>query len=203
MVAKSLQRRFLRIGLWYLAVVFGFGLVLSLVEAYMGSLVFATYRGPLEFTGHKRLFSTTYVSIKWVRDPAVPAPCPLIVHLTAGDVGEREFAEPGSLLNFGMREVPYEITPEAAALFGPNWPDDLPRVVKFGQGDLRVATQHTGGQLTGVWVCVVEPGHETVARSPGGTQYPISVNGRRLTLPLPEAELVRLLGVPESRRKDY
>jgi hypothetical protein len=102
-----------------------------------------------------------------------------------------------------MREVPYEITPEAVALFGPNGQEGLPRVVKFGQDDLRIATQHTAGELTSVHVWVVEPGHETMACSPVGFRYPISVDGKQLTLPLPEEELIRILGAPASRRKDY
>jgi len=76
-------------------------------------------------------------------------------------------------------------------------------VVRFGFGDLRVATQHTAGQLTGVWVWVVELGHETVAWSQGTSRYALSVHGQRITLPLTNAELVRTLGIPQGRRKDY
>jgi hypothetical protein len=86
---------------------------------------------------------------------------------------------------------------------GPNGDRTLPSVVRFGLGDLRVATQLTGGQLTGVWVWVVEPGHETAAWSPGATRYSLSVNGQRIMLPITEAELIRTLGAPEGRRKDY
>jgi hypothetical protein len=180
------------------------GLALSLVRAYFGSLVFATYPGLVEFMGHSRLFRSTYFSVKWVRDAASPDPCPLVVHLPAGDVGDKDLAEPGGLLRLGWEEVPYPPLPaEAARLLGPQWDHGLPRVVKFGHGDLRVATQHTDGELTGVWVWVVEPGYETLACSAGATQYAISIAGRRVTLPLPEAEMIRVLGMPEGRRKDY
>jgi hypothetical protein len=202
-MVKPLHRRLLTIWLWYLSVVLVAGLALSLVGAYLGCLIFATYPGPLEFVGHSRLSGTFYVGVKWVRDPAAPVPCPLTVHLRAGDVSETEFAQPGSLLNFGMQEVPYELAPEVVAFFGPDWQEGLPRVVKFGHADLRVATQHTGGQLTSVSVWVVEPGHETLASSPRGTGYSISVDGKSLTLPLPEKELIRILGAPQHRRKDY
>ena len=203
MVAKPLYRRLLRICLWYLAVVLVFALALTLVEAYQGSLVFAAYPGPLEFTGLSRLSGTTYVVVKWVRNPAAPVPCPLIVHLPAGDIGETEFAEPDRLRDFGLEEVPFVIVPEALPIVGPDWQRGLPRVIRFGHGDLRIVTQHTDGALTCVWVGVVEPGQEMMAWSPRATPYSISVNSQRLTLPVSEAELVRALGVPPHRRKDY
>jgi len=62
-------------------------LVFSLLEVYSGWLVFAAYPGPVEFMGNGRLFGTTYVSVKWVSDSAVPGPCPLVVHLGTGDFG--------------------------------------------------------------------------------------------------------------------
>jgi hypothetical protein len=204
MTVKRISRKWLIIAcLWILAVPLVFGLALSLVSSYLGTLVFAIYPGPLEFMGHSRLSGTMYVSIKWMRDPAAPASCPLIVHLPVGDVGEQELAAEGGLLKLGFHEVPYQIAPELAALPRPHLhPKDL-GIVKFGQGDLRIATQHTAGQLTSVDIWVVEPGHETVAWSPGGTRYSISVDGRRITLPLSESELVGVLGVPAARRKDY
>jgi hypothetical protein len=95
------------------------------------------------------------------------------------------------------------IVPEALAIVGPDWQRGLPRVIRFGHGDLRIVTQHTDGALTSVWVGVVEPGHETMAWSAGATRYSMSVHGKRLTLPVSEVELVRTLGVPQHRRKDY
>ena len=88
-------------------------------------------------------------------------------------------------------------------MIGPGGDAALPRVVKFGHDDLRVATQFTDGVLTGVSVWVVEPGHETMASSAGVTRYAISVDGRRVTLPLSAAEMVRALGEPAGHRKDY
>jgi hypothetical protein len=179
------------------------GLILSLGQAYWGSLILATYAGPLEFMGHSRLSGTVYASIKWQRDPAVPGSCPLVVHLPAGDAGEEQLAAEGELLKLGFREVPYPPMPAKVALVRPNWDPKVLGIIRFGLGDLRVATQHTCGKLTGVWVWVVEPGHETLAWSPEATRYLIGVNGQRITLPLTHAELVRTLGVPDGRGKDY
>jgi hypothetical protein len=190
--------------LWSLAAILVLGLIFSLAQAYGGSLVFATYPGPLEFMGHRRLSGTIYVSIKWQRDPGLPGSCPLVVHLPAGDAGAEQLAVEGELLKLGLQEVPYPpMPPEAAALLGPNGDPKGLGVVRFGLGDLRLATQHTDGQLTGVWVWVVDPGHETVAWSPKETQYLLSVHGQPITLPLTDAELVKTLGDPRSRRKDY
>src|SRR5207247_1373573 len=145
-----------------------------------------------------------YFSVKWVRGPAAAGSCPLVIHLPTGDIGEKEFAEAGGLLRLGWKEVAYPPPPaEIVALVGPDWDHGLPKVVKFGHDDLRVATQHTAGELTGVWVWVVEQGHETMASSLGSARYSISIDGRRVTLPLPEAEMVQVLGAPEGRRKDY
>lgn len=178
--------------------------IVCLVQAYGSSLVFATYPGPLEFMGQRRLSGTLYVSLKWQRDPAVAGSCPLIIHLPAGDASQEQLATQGELRNLGMQEVPYPpMPPEAAALVGPNGDPNIPKVIRFGLGDFRVATQHTAGKLTGVWVWVVEPGHETPAWRPHGTRYSISVRGQWITLPLTEAELVRTLGLPQGRRKDY
>jgi hypothetical protein len=205
MAATRTHRRWMMVVfLWSLVGLLVLGLALTLVRMYFGSLVFATYPGPVEFMGHGRLFGTTYYSVKWVRDPAAPGHCPLIIHLPTGDVGEKELVEEGGLLKRGWKEVPYPpMPPEAAALIGPNGDAGLPRVVKYGHDDLRVATQFTDGVLTSVSVWVVEPGHETMAASPGATRYAISVDGRRVTLPLPAAEMVQALGEPEGRRKDY
>jgi hypothetical protein len=166
--------------------------------------VFATYPGPLEFTGHSRLFRSTYFAIKWVRDAASPGPCPLTVHLPTGDVGDKDFAQPGGLLRRGWQEIPYPPLPaEAARLLGPDPSQGLPQVVKFGHGDLRVATQHIKGELTSVWIWLVEPGHETLACNPGAASYALGIAGRRITLPLAESEMIRVLGKPEGRRRDY
>jgi hypothetical protein len=205
MAANRTNRRWMIVVcLWSLAGLLVLGLTLSLVCAYFGSLAFASYPGTVEFMGHSRLFGTTYFAVKWLHDPAAPGSCSLVIHLPTGDVGEKELAEAGGLLKLGWKEVPYPPMPaEAAALLGPDRDQGLPQVVKFGYGDLRVATQHNGGELTSVWVWLVEPGHETMAWSAGASRYSISINGKRIPLPLPEAEMVRVLGVPEGRRKDY
>jgi hypothetical protein len=115
-----MDRRWKIVCVWSLACLLALGLALSLVRAYFGSLVFATYPGLVEFMGHSRLFRSTYFSVKWVRDAASPDPCPLVVHLPAGDVGDKDLAEPGGLLRLGWEEVPYPPLPaEAARLLGP------------------------------------------------------------------------------------
>jgi hypothetical protein len=90
----------------------------------------------------------------------------------------------------------------------------LPPAVKYGWGDLRVCPQHAEGTLMAVSVFVVlpdeervaaglPPGHELMATRIGAERYPISVGGRRISLPMSHAELVPALGPPGGQRKDY
>jgi hypothetical protein len=202
MATNPLYRKLKRILLWYLASVLVLGLALSLAQAYFGSLIFAVYPGPVEFMGHSRFFTKTYVAVKWRRDPGAAGPCPFVVHLPAGDVGEEQLTE-AWLLTHGWKEVPYPPVPANVKALCPGYEPVLPKVVKFGYGDLRIATQHTNGELTSVDVCVVEPGYETIAWNPGATLYSLSLDGRRITLPLSEAEMIRVMGLPADRRKDY
>jgi hypothetical protein len=214
-VSRTTRGRRMTGCVWGLIAFLLLGVALFLVHAASGSMVFASYSGTVEFTGTRRFWSTNYFGLKWVANPGDPGPCPVVVHTDGGDVGAAEFAEPNRLLERGWVEVPFQPpTPEALALIGPDWEKGLPRVVKYGRGDVRVATQHTDGVLTGVWVVVVTtreeriaqglpPEHELMASRVGATRYPVSVGGRRITLPISEAELVRAMGQPDGRRKDY
>ena len=173
-----------------------------------GSLVFSSYPGTFEFVGTSRFSGTHYFVLKWVRDPGDAGPCPVVIHADGGDVGAAELADPDRLLGMGWVVVPDPpMPPEWVAVAGPDRPPGLPPVVKYGRGDLRITTLHTDGVLTGVWVGMVqpglEPGHEMMASRVGEARHAVSVGGRRVTLPLSEAEMVRTFGPPTGRRKDY
>jgi hypothetical protein len=200
---------------WGLVAVLVLGTAIAFVWASSASMVFASYPGTFEFTGFQRFRATNYFGLKWVPNPGEVGPCPVIIHLDDDDIGAAEFAEPQRLLQKGWVEVPFlPLAPEWVAAVGPDVDRGLPKVVKYGHGELRVATQHTQGVLTGVWVLVVAPdaeriaqglppGHEHMATRVGATRYAISVGGRRITLPISKAELIQALGPPVGQRKDY
>jgi hypothetical protein len=187
---------------WGLAALLVLAAALAVVRACFSTLVFAAYPGTFEFSGFRRLWSNHYSSVKWVRDPGDNGPCPVVIHTDRGDIGAAELADPGRLLARGWVVVPFApIAPEATALIGEHG-DDLPPVVKYGWGDLRVCPQFTDGLLTTVSVWVVGPG-EMWEHRPGAARYPISVGGRRVSLPISEAELTQALGRPADLRDDY
>jgi hypothetical protein len=206
-------RRHLAVCICGLIALLVLGIAGSFVYASLGSMVFASYPGPIEFTGTNRYWNTNYFGLKWVAKPG--GACPVVVHTGTGDVGAADFAEPKRLLERGWVEVPLAPpTPEALALIGPEWEKGLPRAVKYAQGDLRVVTAHADGVLSGVWVFVViprgeliaqglPPEYELMASRIGATRYSISIGGRRICLPISEADLVRALGPPEGHRRDH
>lgn len=65
-----------------------------------------------------------------------------------------------------------------------------------------------------MWVAVVNPREERVARRlppehehlasrVGASRYAVSVGGRRITLPMSQAEMIQALGPPVGQRLDY
>jgi hypothetical protein len=216
MAANHTIRRWRMAGyIWGLVAIVVLGIVLAVVWASSSSRVFAAYPGAYEFTGIDRFRGTDYFALKWVPNPGEVGPCPIVIHTEAGDVGAAEFEDPKRLLERGWVEVPFlPVVPEWAAVAGPDPPPGLPKVVKYGHGDLRVATVHSEGVLTSVSVFVVNtreeriaqglpPEHEHMATRIGAMRYPISVGGRRITLPLSQAEMIEALGPPDNERRDY
>jgi hypothetical protein len=216
MAANRTNRRWRMAGyIWGLVAIVVLGIALAVVWASSSSMVFAAYTGTFEFTGIERFRGTEYFGLKWVPNPGEVGPCPIVIHAENGDVGAAEFEDPKRLLERGWVEVPFPPPPpEWAAVAGPDPPPGLPKVVKYGHGDLRVATVHSEGVLTSVSVFVVNtkeeriahglpPEHEHMATRIGATRYPISVGGRRITLPLSQAEMIEALGPPDNERRDY
>jgi hypothetical protein len=213
---RSVRRLIIAAWIWGLAASLVLGIALTVVEESDGSMVFAWYPGTCEFIGFQRFRGTDYFALKWVPDTGEVGPCPIVIHGEGGDVGAAEFTEPTRLLERGWVEVPpVPMSPDWVAAIGRTQPDPgLPRVVEYGQGDLRVATRHTNGVLTGVWVVVVDPRgerppkgvpseREHMATRVGTKRFPVSVGGRRIALPISETDLVQALGPPEGRRSDY
>ena len=203
-------------GIWVLVAILVLGSAGAVRWALSESMVFAAYPGTFEFTGIQRWRGTNYFGFKWLPNPGETGSCPLVIHMDGADIGATEWADPTRLSQKGWAEAPFlPLAPEWTAVVGRTEPaPGLPRVVKYAYGDLRVSTQHTEGALTGVWVFVVEPdevriaqgrpsGHELMARRVGATRYAMSLGGRRITLPITQAELVQAFGPPEHQRKDY
>jgi hypothetical protein len=201
--------------IWGLVAIVVLGIALAVVWASSSSMVFAAYPGTYEFTGIERFRGTDYFALKWVPNPGEVGPCPIVIHTENGDVGAAEFEDPKRLLERGWVEVPFlPVVAEWAAVAGPDPPPGLPKVVKYGHGDLRVATVHSEGVLTSVSVFVVNtreerhaqglpPEHEHMATRVGAMRYPISVGGRQITLPLSQAMMIEALGPPDNERRDY
>jgi len=218
MAANRTNRRWRMAGwIWGLVgiLVLGIAIAIAVVRVSSGAMVFASYPGTFEFTGIQRFSGADYFGLKWVPNASEVGPCPVVIHLPDCDVGAAEWAEPKRLLQRGWVEVPFlPLAPEWVVAVGPDVDRGLPTVAKYGYGDLRVATQHTDGVLTSVWVVVVAPdeeriaqglppGHEHMATSVGAARFAISVGGRRITLPISQAQMIQALGPPASQRKDY
>jgi hypothetical protein len=103
----------------------------------------AEYSGGLTLAGPVTAGRATYVVVQWLSDPADPAPCPLTVHLPAGDLGGEDLCD-------------WAAPQTAAALEGPEQLDLFP----FHGGR---------GAVAGVRVGLL-PGCPAVEVSVGGTR---------------------------------
>jgi hypothetical protein len=110
-------------------------------------------------------------------DPKNPQPCPLVVHLPTGDLGDKELADPNGLKRAGWeeRDVGKGITE-----------------LLFRAGPPMVVCQYRGGALIGVGVSTLSGN--------GGGPGSLSVNGKRVTLPATDEAIVSVLGQPRVRR---
>lgn len=216
MAANGTNRRWrMAVWCWGLVAFLALGIVIVVMWASSGSMVFASYPGTYEFTGIEHFRGADYFGLKWVPNPGDRGPCPVVIHTNGGDVGAAEFDEPKRLLKRGWVEVPFlPMAPEWVAVVGPEADRGLPKVVKYGYGDLRVVPQHHDGVLISLSVFVVTPREETIAHGlppehelmatrVGAIRYALSVGGRRITLPLSQSEMIRVLGPPSNQRKDY
>jgi hypothetical protein len=76
--------------LWLLPLLAVATLLVVITRALLQPLddwVLVEYPRGVSFGGSVRRNRVTYVVVQWVRDPANPAPCPLILHLPKGDLG--------------------------------------------------------------------------------------------------------------------
>jgi hypothetical protein len=111
----------------------------------------------------------SFESCIWDCPPNVPGPCPLVVHLPAGDLGDKELSD-------------------AAALKRAGWEEQTNGNLLLRAGNGMVCCGYQGGVLTGV----------SVSGGSGGP-IEFSVNGKRLSLPTTDEAVTAALGQPVRR----
>ncbi|MFL5339648.1 MAG: hypothetical protein ACJ8F7_05715 [Gemmataceae bacterium] len=127
------------------------------------------YPQGVTFTGW---YVPNFESCNWTRDPNNPRPCPLVIHLLVGDLGDKELSD-------------------AAALKRAGWEEQ-------GNGNLALRTSkalvlcsHQGGVLVGVSVSALS--------SDGGGPIAFSLGGKRTSLPATDEAITATLGQPVRR----
>jgi hypothetical protein len=108
----------------------------------------------------------------WDRDPNNPQPCPLAIHMPAGDLGDKELSDAAALKRAGWEEQA-----------GGNL------VLRADKG--LVCCSHRGGVLVGVSVSALPRA--------GGGPIALSVGGKRISLPATDGAITAVLGQPVRR----
>jgi hypothetical protein len=108
----------------------------------------------------------------WDRDPNNPQPCPLVVHLPAGDLSAKELSD-------------------AAALKRAGWEEQDNGNLILRANNAMVCCSHRGGVLVGVSVSVL-PGN-------GGGTITLRADGKRVSLPATDEAITTALGPPVRR----
>lgn len=112
----------------------------------------------------------------WGRDPNGPRPCPLVIHLPAGDLGEKELSDVNALkragwaerdLGNGLTELTLRANPPLLRCF------------------------YRGGALASVEI-------NTLSGNGGGPGV-FSVDGKRVSLPATDEAITAALGPPVRR----
>ena len=108
----------------------------------------------------------------WDRDPNNPQPCPLVVHLPAGDLSDKELSD-------------------ATAVKRAGWEEQNNGNLILRANKALVCCSHRGGALVGVSVSAL-PGN-------GGGPITFSVDGKRVSLPATDEAITTALGPPVRR----
>ena len=129
---------------------------------------FLIYPQGITFTGWH---NPNFESCAWTRDPNNPRPCPIVIHLPTGDLGEKELSD-------------------AAALKRAGWAENGPTGLML-RGNPMVLCQYENGVLVNVTLSVL-PGN-------GGGPGALSIDGKRVTLPATDEAITQVLGAPLRR----
>jgi hypothetical protein len=113
---------------------------------------------------------------RWGRDPNNPRPCPLVLHLPGGDLGEKELSDIAALKRAGWQEHD--------AGNGSTW-------LWLKANPPLVRCFYENGKLVGVEV-------NTLSGNGGGPGV-FSVNGMKVSLPATDEAITAALGQPVKR----
>ena len=119
-----------------------------------------------------------YEVVSWSRDANNPQPCPIVLHLPGADLDEKKLADRKALKALGWAEEDQ----------GPGRTQ-----LSFRRRNLVIWVRYELGALAQVGVNALTE-REAVAEI-------VSVNGRKLSFPVSEEELVRALGNPLAVRR--
>ena len=112
----------------------------------------------------------------WSRDPNNPQPCPVVVHLPAGDLGDKELSDAAALKWAGWEEQD-------------NGNGNTSLWLRAGTG--QVNCNYRGAALVGASVSTLS--------SAGSGPVALSVNGKRVILPATAEAITATLGQPLRR----
>jgi hypothetical protein len=189
------QHSKVRMSGWYYGVaIVGLLLVGALIltlagEYFIGSGVHAVYPQGVSFTGSGHFSRMTCYGVAWMRDNQDPQPCPLVIHLSTGDMSPIDLSTPETLLARGWTKILEDKEPVA----------ELPQILilQYREGDYAAHVYYADGILTTVTL-----GMQAVALAkPDARGIAVSFQGKRVPLPLPEGELLEILGVPTLRTR--
>ena len=125
-----------------------------------------------------------YYGVEWHRDDHDDGPCPLVIHFDTDDVAAADLADPKKLASRGWTH-PADDHSELAIAMRPR-----ARILERRGAGYVVTATSVDERLTCVALTATE----------GAGGIAVSIQGRRVSLPAPEAELIRALGAPNTRK---
>lgn len=103
--------------------------------------------------------------------------CPIVFHLPAGDLGDRQLRSVQAMKELGGRTSTFEIGPDGQ-------PKKLGTWVSLELEDVRIDATYVEDRLTGL-------------RARVSGEVRLTIQGKEMTLPVEKGEMVRVLGEPK------
>jgi hypothetical protein len=145
--------------------------------------VHAEYPQHVSFWGAGGSSGMIYYGLAWHREDHDAEPCPLVIHFETGDVAAADLADPDRLLARGWAP-PTDPHGELAMAF------PQARIFERWEAGYSASVTYTRGGATCVALTVTKR-EACIA---------VSIQGRRVSLPASEEDLIRALGAPTTRK---